>query len=54
MVECPDCGADVTVSETVEQNEILTCDECGSELEVKSLNPIVLEIAPEEEEDWGQ
>jgi alpha-aminoadipate carrier protein LysW len=28
--------------------------DCGAELEVVSLNPLVLELAPEEEEDWGE
>ncbi len=34
--------------------ELLECGDCGSELEVISLDPVKLEEAPEAEEDWGQ
>jgi alpha-aminoadipate carrier protein LysW len=34
--------------------EILVCPDCGMELEVTSLEPIVLVLAPSEEEDWGE
>ena len=37
----------------VEENEIIDCDSCGAELEVTGLDPITLEEAPEEQEDWG-
>lgn len=37
-----------------EQGEILTCGECGTELEVLSLDPIQLALAPETDEDWGE
>ena len=32
----------------------IPCPECGSELEVKQVNPFVLAEAPKEEEDWGE
>lgn len=35
-------------------NEILPCEECGAELEVMSLEPFKVELAPEVEEDWGE
>ncbi|MCL4170106.1 UNVERIFIED_CONTAM: hypothetical protein GTU68_009122 [Idotea baltica] len=35
-------------------NEILPCEGCGAELEVMSLEPFTLELAPEVEEDWGE
>jgi alpha-aminoadipate/glutamate carrier protein LysW len=54
MVECPECGADVTVGEDAEVGEVIMCSDCGSELEVKSLEPVTLKLAPDEEEDWGQ
>ena len=34
--------------------EIITCPDCGAELEVVSENPLKLELAPKEEEDWGE
>jgi alpha-aminoadipate carrier protein LysW len=54
MSECPVCGAEITLADDVVKGELLECDDCGSELEVVSLEPITLEEAPEAEEDWGQ
>ncbi len=50
---CPECGADLTLEDPIE-GEITTCAECGVELEVLSLEPLELDLAPEEEEDWGE
>ena len=36
------------------QNEIVQCSGCGVDLEVMELDPLTLELAPEEEEDWGE
>ena len=52
--ECVECGAHVTLPEDVMANEILPCPDCGAELEVISLEPLRLELAPEVEEDWGE
>ena len=51
---CPECGADVELSEKVEKGEIIQCPDCGAELEVIKVNPVELALAPEEEEDWGE
>ncbi len=53
MAECPECGAELNMSDVV-QGEIIQCEDCGVELEVVSLDPLKLELAPEEEEDWGE
>jgi alpha-aminoadipate carrier protein LysW len=53
-IECPECGSDVNLSDGVVENEILECTTCGVELEVVSLKPLKVELAPEEEEDWGE
>ena len=53
-VECPECGATVTFPGDVMQGEILSCPDCGIELEVISLDPPQVDRAPEEEEDWGE
>ena len=52
--ECPECAADVELPDDVMQGEIVQCGECGIELEVISLEPAKLDLAPEEEEDWGE
>lgn len=51
---CPVCDAEVRVGEDTEANELIPCPECGTELEVTSLDPLTLEEAPEVEEDWGE
>jgi len=53
MVKCISCGIKLNIEE-VEQGEIIDCPGCGIELEVIKSNPIMLEIAPQEEEDWGE
>jgi alpha-aminoadipate carrier protein LysW len=52
--ECPECGADVKLPSDAMEGEIVQCPDCGVELEVLNLDPVELEIAPEEEEDWGE
>lgn len=54
LVECPECGANIQIQKDVEQGEVMTCQDCGAELEVRSVGPVKLELAPEEEEDWGE
>ena len=52
-VECPECGAEIELEDFV-QNEIVVCPDCGVELEIVSLDPVTVELAPMEEEDWGE
>jgi alpha-aminoadipate carrier protein LysW len=52
--ECPECGATITFDQLPILHELVRCPDCGAELEVVSLDPIVLELAPTEEEDWGE
>lgn len=54
QAECPECAANVSLPEDVIEGEIVQCGECGAELEVVDLNPPTLDLAPEEEEDWGE
>lgn len=44
-VVCPECDNPITVDvDEVEEGETMQCDECGTELEVVSVEP--LELAP--------
>ena len=54
MVECPECGVNINIAESVEMGEIISCADCGAELEVMAINPVTLKLAPEEDEDWGE
>ncbi len=53
MVTCPVCDAEIDVEEDeLEENETLTCDECGADLRVVSLDPVVeLEPLDDDEEE---
>jgi alpha-aminoadipate carrier protein LysW len=52
--ECPECAAEIELAEDTIQGEIVECPDCGVELEVLNLDPLVLDLAPQEEEDWGE
>lgn len=54
MPTCPECGASVALPANAMQNELIPCPDCGTELEIISLNPAELERAPETQEDWGE
>lgn len=51
---CPECDADVLFERPPLRGEIACCRDCGVELEVRAVEPIALELAPEVEEDWGE
>lgn len=53
-IECVECGANLSLPNNVMQGEILPCSDCGVELEVLSLNPLTVDLAPMEMEDWGE
>ena len=53
VAECPECFGEVELNDVM-QNEIVQCGDCGADLEVVGLDPIALEMAPEEDEDWGE
>lgn len=41
---CPECEEKVYVDAEAEQGDVVTCEECGSDLEVVGLDPIELDI----------
>ena len=51
---CPECECHVNIPEGTLKNEIVRCPGCGVDLEVVRVNPYLLEVAPPEEEDWGE
>jgi alpha-aminoadipate carrier protein LysW len=48
---CPECDADVHVDLDTDKGEIVSCEECGTELEVVGLDPVELDIVEEESFD---
>jgi len=52
MVLCPVCDAEIDVDEDeLDEGDTITCDECGSELRVVSVDPLELEPVEEEDEE---
>ncbi len=48
---CPECDNPLVINvDEVDEGETVTCEECGSDLEIVSLDP--LEIAPVEAEGY--
>lgn len=48
---CPECSEEVYVDAESEQGDVVSCDECGSDLEVVGLDPIELDLYVESESD---
>ena len=53
-VTCPECEAEITLEADTEAGEIIVCPDCGVDLEVISVNPAAVQLAPMEQEDWGE
>ncbi|MEO8354977.1 MAG: lysine biosynthesis protein LysW [Chloroflexota bacterium] len=51
---CPECVAEVMLDEGTEVGEIIVCSDCGVDLEVTALDPAAVQLAPMEQEDWGE
>lgn len=52
--ECPECAAQVAIGADARVSEIVECLDCRSELEIVSVDPPAVELAPDVEEDWGE
>ena len=52
--KCPECDGEVSVGPDAVKGEIVSCPDCGAELEVTAIGPVALALAPEAEEDWGE
>ena len=50
---CPECDGSLTLQDPM-VGEIVPCAYCGADLEVISLEPLSLDLAPQVEEDWGE
>ena len=53
VAACTECDARIQANVAL-SGEILDCPDCGAELEVRSVSPLVLAVAPAVEEDWGE
>ena len=52
MIICPECEGDLDIEEDeVDEGEIVSCPECGTDFEVVGVEPLELARVEEEEED---
>lgn len=51
---CPECGAKLVFAAQPRLSEIVECTDCRTELEIVATDPLMLALAPEPEEDWGE
>ena len=56
MVICPDCYAEIEIPKDVMIGEILSCPDCGLDVEVKTAfeNNVTIQRIAIEKEDWGE
>lgn len=52
LAACPECQSEIHVDEDVDKGEIIHCEECEAALEVVGLDPIELDLADDEDEDF--
>lgn len=50
---CPDCEADVHVDTDSDKGDTVSCDECGTQLEIVGLDPVELDIVEDDDDDLG-
>ncbi|MCP4287974.1 MAG: lysine biosynthesis protein LysW [Gammaproteobacteria bacterium] len=51
---CIECEGDVFLATGTEENELVVCPDCGVDLEILSIEPLTVDLAPMEDEDWGE
>lgn len=49
---CPECDEEVYVDAESEQGDVVSCDECGADLEIVGLDPIELDIHVDGDDDF--
>jgi alpha-aminoadipate carrier protein LysW len=57
MATCPECESDLDIElDEVEEGDVVSCEECGSEYEVVAVDPLELskvgDDAEDEEDDY--
>ena len=52
QIKCPECDSLIDVDiEDIDEGDSISCDECGADLKVVSVDPLELESAEEVEEE---
>jgi alpha-aminoadipate carrier protein LysW len=45
---CPECDADVHVDTDADKGDMVSCEECGTDLELVGLDPVELDVVEED------
>ena len=53
VINCPECNGDVTLGANAVEGGIVACPDCNVDLEIVSLDPAKVDVAPMRSEDWG-
>jgi alpha-aminoadipate carrier protein LysW len=48
---CPECEADVHVDTDADKGDMVSCEECGTDLEIVGLDPVELDIVEDDEDE---
>ncbi len=48
---CPECSEEVYVDADSEQGDVVSCDECGTDLEIVGLDPIEVDVHDADADD---
>ncbi|MCL4845055.1 MAG: hypothetical protein KJ066_00840 [Acidobacteria bacterium] len=52
MAICPECDADIDVDDLdVEEGDVISCEDCGSNLRVISVDPVEFDVFEDDEDD---
>ena len=51
---CPECEADVHVDTDADKGDVVSCEECGTDLEIVGLDPVELDIVEDDESDFDE
>jgi len=52
MVLCPECESDLDIEEDeIDEGEVVSCLECGTDFEVITVNPLELRAVADEDEE---
>ncbi len=55
MISCPECESELDIElDEIEEGDVVTCDECGTEFEVVAVEPVELARVggdPDEDDD---
>ncbi len=55
-MECPECGANLTIPDDASVGEIISCPDCGADYEISKKDGSNVELKQAESvgEDWGE